>query len=172
MKKKNKNPSMPPLPTDHKTLLKLLREARHPLAPDDLVEALGLHRRKRGEVEDMLKDLVAEGKLIQLGRAYAPLERVNLITGTVQIQRSGVAFLIPDDPRRKDVFLGQDTAGAWNGDRVAVAITREHATRNHEGRVVRIVERGRNVLTVRVMRSAGYQPPGGQSRASCRETAE
>jgi len=164
MKKKNKNPSMPPLPTDHKTLLKLLREARHPLAPDDLVEALGLHRRKRGEVEDMLKDLVAEGKLIQLGRAYAPLERVNLITGKVQVQRSGVAFLIPDDPRRKDVFLGQDTAGAWNGDRVAVAITREHATRNHEGRVVRIVERGRNVLTVRVMRSAG------QDSLLCRPT--
>jgi len=155
MKKKNKNPSRPPLPTDHKTLLKLLREAKRPLAPDDLVAELGLHRRKVGEVEDMLKDLVAEGKLIQLGRAYAPIEKVNLITGKVQIQRSGVAFLIPDDPRRKDVFLGQDTAGAWNGDRVAVAITREHATRNHEGRVVRIVERGRSVLTVRVMRSAG-----------------
>ena len=153
--KKKRNPSQPPLPTDHKTLLKLLRESRRPVSPDDLLPVLGLHRRKRGEVEGMLRDLVAEGKLIQLGRAYAPLERVNLITGTVQIQRSGVAFLIPDDPRRKDVFLGQDTAGAWHGDRVAVAITRENATRNHEGRVVRIVERGRNVLTVRVMRIAG-----------------
>lgn len=153
--KKKKNPSRPPLPTDHKTLLKLMREAKRPLAPDDLLPVLGLHRRKRGEVDDMLKDLVVEGKLIQLGRAYAPIERVNLITGKVQIQRSGVAFLIPDDPRRKDVFLGQDTAGAWHGDRVAVAITRESSTRNHEGRVVRIVERGRSVLPVRVMRSAG-----------------
>ncbi|MHC1700235.1 MAG: ribonuclease R [Humidesulfovibrio sp.] len=155
MKKKNRTPSRPPLPTDHKTLLKLLREAKRPVSPEDLLPVLGLHRRKRGEIDDMLKDLVAEGKLIQLGRAYGLLERMNLITGKVQIQRSGVAFLIPDDPRRKDVFLGQDTAGAWHGDRVAVAITREHATRNHEGRVVRIVERGRNVLPVRVMRAAG-----------------
>lgn len=164
MNKKNKNPSTPPLPTDHKTLLKLLREAKRPLVPDDLLPVLGLHRRKRGEVEGMLKDLVAEGKLIQLGRAYAPIERVNLITGKVQVQRSGVAFLIPDDPRRKDVFLGQDTGGAWNGDRVAVAITREHATRNHEGRVVRIVERGRSVLPVRIMRAAG------QGSLLCRPT--
>ena len=160
MKKKNRTPSTPPLPTDHKTLLKLLREAKRPLVPDDLVAELGLHRRKRGEVEDMLKDLVAEGKLLQLGRAYGLLDRMNLITGKVQTQRSGVSFLIPDDPRRKDVFLGQDTGGAWNGDRVAVAITREHRSsgregRNHEGRVVRIVERGRSVLPVRVMRSAG-----------------
>ena len=160
MKKKNRTPSTPPLPTDHKTLLKLLREASQPLFPDDLVAELGLHRRKRGEVEDMLKDLVAQGKLIQLGRAYGLLDRMNLITGKVQTQRSGVSFLIPDDPRRKDVFLGQDTGGAWNGDRVAVAITREHRSsgregRNHEGRVVRIVERGRSVLPVRIMRAAG-----------------
>jgi len=155
MKKTKHNPSSPPPPTDHRVLLKILREAKHPLSPDDILPMLGLHRRKKGEVGDMLKDLVAQGKLIQLGRAYAPLERVNLITGKVQVQRSGVAFLIPDDPRRKDVFLGQNTAGAWHGDKVAVAITRENARKNHEGRVVRIIERGKNVLTVRVMRSAG-----------------
>jgi len=153
--KKKRNPSAPPPACDHKTLLKLLREAKRPLAPDDLLPALGLHRRKRGDVDGLLQELVAQGKLIKLGRAYAPLERVNLITGKVQVQRSGVAFLIPDDPRRKDVFLGQDTAGAWHGDRVAVAITRESTTRNHEGRVVRIIERGKKVLPVRVMRSAG-----------------
>ena len=132
-----------------------MRESKRPLSPDDILPMLGLHRRKKGDVDDMLKDLVAQGKLIQLGRAYAPLEKVNLITGSVQVQRSGVAFLIPDDPRRKDVFLGQDTGGAWHGDKVAVAITRENARKNHEGRVVRIIERGKNVLTVRVVRSAG-----------------
>ncbi len=153
--KKNRNPSAPPPPADHKTLLRLLRESRRPLAPDDLLPALGLHRRKKGEVGELLDELVAQGKLIRLGRAYAPMERVNLITGTVQVQRSGVAFLIPDDPRRKDVFLGQDTAGAWHGDKVAAAITRENARKNHEGRVVRIIERGKRVLTVRIMRSAG-----------------
>ncbi len=153
--KKKRNPSAPPPACDHKTLLKLLREAKRPLAPDDLLPALGLHRRKRGDIDELLQELVAQGKLIKLGRAYAPLERVNLITGRVQVQRSGVAFLIPDDPRRKDVFLGQDTAGAWHGDRVAVAITRESSTRNHEGRVVRIVERGKQILPVRIMRSAG-----------------
>jgi len=153
--KKNRNASAPPLPTDHRTLLKIMRDSNRPLSPDDILPMLGLHRRKKGDVDDMLKDLVAQGKLIQLGRAYAPMDRVNLITGKVQVQRSGVAFLIPDDPRRKDVFLGQDTAGAWHGDKVAVAITRENARKNHEGRVVRIIERGKNVLTVRVMRSAG-----------------
>lgn len=164
MRQKKRNPSCPPQPTDQATLLKLLHEARRPLGPDDLLPVLGLHRRKRGEVDEMLQELVAQGKLIRLGRAYGLLERMNLITGKVQLQRSGVAFLIPDDPRRKDVFLGQETGGAWHGDRVAVAITRESRTRNSEGRVVRIVERGRNVLTVRVMR------PAGQGSLLCRPT--
>jgi len=155
MKKIKRKPSSPPPPTDHRTLLKILRESKRPLSPDDFLPMLGLHRRKKGDVDGLLKDLVAQGKLIQLGKAYAPMERVNLITGKVQVQRSGVAFLIPDDPRRKDVFLGQDTAGAWHGDKVAVAITRENERRNHEGRVVRIIERGKSVLTVRIMRSAG-----------------
>jgi len=155
LKKSRRKPGAPAPVLDAKTLLKLLRESKRPLAAEDLLPVFGLHRRKRGEVDELLQELVAQGKLIKLGRAYAPLERVNLITGRVQVQRSGVAFLIPDDPRRKDVFLGQDTGGAWHGDRVAVAITRESTTRNHEGRVARIIERGRELLPVRIMRPAG-----------------
>ncbi len=173
--KKKRNPSAPPLPTDHSSLLRLLRESRRPLSADDLLPVLGLHRRKRGIVEDMLRDLEAEGKILRLGRAYSLAERVRQLTGKVQIQRSGAAFLIPDDPGQKDIFLGQDTAGAWHGDRVSVVITRDSGgrtgTRNAEGRVLQVLERGRRILPVRAMRPAG--PKGGAGATTewlCRPT--
>lgn len=159
LKKKHRNPSAPPLPTDHTTLLKLLRESKRPLSADDLLPVLGLHRRKRGVVDEMLHELEVQGKAIRLGRAYALADRVRQVTGKVQLQRSGAAFLIPDTPGQKDVFLGQDTGGAWHGDRVAVVITRELSARgnarNAEGRVVNILERGRSILPVRAMRPVG-----------------
>jgi len=170
--KKKRNPSSPPPPAEPGTLLRLIKESRHALSPDDLLPILGLHRRKRGLVDEMLHGLEAQGKLIRLGRGYALAERVRLIKGKVQLQRSGAAFLIPDEPGLKDVFLGQDTGGAWHGDHVSVAITREAGgrtgSRNAEGRVVEVLERGRQVLPVRIMRPAGSQV--GDNAFLCRPT--
>ena len=166
LKKNKRNPSAPPLPTDAGTLLKLLRESRRPLSSDDLLPVLGLHRRKRGEVTEMLDTLVAGGTVVCLGRTYALAERVRKLTGKIQTQRSGVAFLIPDEPGQKDVFLGQELGGAWNGDRVSVVITREaggrSGNRNSEGRVLEVLERGRSVLPVRIMRPASAGGASGQ----------
>lgn len=156
LKKSKRNPSMPPAVAEPATLLRLLRESKRPLTPEDLLPVLGLHRRKRGMVDEMLHGLEADGKLIRLGRAYALPDRVQLATGRVQTQRSGAAFLILDEPGQPDIFLGQDLGGAWNGDRVRVAVTRRAGRgKNAEGRVVEIVQRGRDVLSVRVMRPAG-----------------
>jgi ribonuclease R len=170
--KKKRNPSAPPQPAEPGTLLRLLKESKRPLSPEDLLPVLGLHRRKRGLVDEMLHGLEAQGKLVRLGRAYALADRVRMVTGRVQVQRSGAAFLIPDEPGRKDVFLGQDIAGAWHGDRVRAAITREGGNRpgdrNSEGRVVEIVERGRQVLSVRIMRPASKDV--GENAWLCRPT--
>ncbi len=169
LKKSKRNPSTPPAVADPATLLSLLREAKRPLSPDDFLPVLGLHRRKRGMVDEMLHELEVQGKLIRLGRAYALAEHVQLVTGRVQMQRSGAAFLILDDPGQPDIFLGQDIGGAWNGDRVRAAVTRRAARgKNAEGRVVEIVQRGRDVLTVRIMRPAGRDV--GENAWLCRPT--
>ncbi|OIN99785.1 MAG: ribonuclease R [Desulfovibrionaceae bacterium CG1_02_65_16] len=170
--KKKRNPSSPPPVAEPAALLRLLKESKRPLSPDELLPVLGLHRRKRGMVDEMLHGLETQGKLIRLGRAYALAERVRLVRGKVQLQRSGAAFLIPDEPGVKDVFLGQDIAGAWHGDHVSVAITRaaggRTGSRNAEGRVVEILERGRQVLSVRIMRPAGRDV--GENAWLCRPT--
>jgi ribonuclease R len=158
LKKNKKNPSRPPLPASPEALLEHIRAARKPLSADDLLPVLNLARRKRGLVEEILHGLEAQGKLVRLGREYTLTERARTISGRVQQQRSGAAFLIPDDPGQKDVFL-QDMGGAWHGDRVRVVITKaaggRTGNRNAEGRVLDILERGRTVLPVRVMRPAG-----------------
>ena len=167
--KKKRNPSSPPPVAEPATLLRLLKESKRPLSPEDLLPVLGLHRRKRGMVDEMLHDLEAQGKLIRLGRAYSLSDRVRLVAGRVQFQRSGAAFLIPEEPGQPDIFLGQDTGGAWHGDRVRAAVTRSAGRgKNAEGRVVEIVERGRDVLAVRIMRPAGRDV--GDNAWLCRPT--
>lgn len=82
---------------------------------------------------------------------------MNLVTGRLEVTRSGMGFVIPDDVRRKDIFIHQkNLEGAWHGDRVSCAIIHERSgSRSHEGRIVRILERGRDLLPVKVFKSLG-----------------
>ena len=71
----------------------------------------------------------------------------------MEISRSGVGYVLPDDKRRKDIFIHpKDLGDAWHGDRVVAAITRERKEKNHEGRVARIIERGVSTLPCRVVK--------------------
>ena len=66
-----------------------------------------------------------------------------MVSGRLQIQRSGVAFLLPEDKRRKDIFVARTAIGeAWHGDRVTVAVLPGSHGKRQEGRVVRVLERG------------------------------
>jgi len=86
------------------------------------------------------------------GGIWGLADRLNLVVGRLEIQRSGVGFVICDDKRRKDIFVNpRDFGDAWHGDRVAVAVTRERGAKA-EGRVVRILERTNPTLSCRVER--------------------
>ncbi len=97
-----------------------------------------------------------EGRLIRIDRAYGLTESMKLFVGRLEIQRSGVGYVIPDDKRRKDLFIAhKDLGDAWHGDRVAAAVTREREGKKHEGRVARILERGQTEFPCRVVKRMG-----------------
>jgi ribonuclease R len=137
-------------------VIRLFRERKKPLSDRDVVDGLAAGRMRRQQVRDILDDLVEEGRLIRIDRAYGLTESMKLFVGRLEIARSGVGYVIPDDKRRKDLFIShKDMGDAWHGDRVAAAVTRERTGKNHEGRVARILERGQTAFPCRVVKRMG-----------------
>ena len=138
---------------DAGTVLRLFREGGKPLSEKDLQREIGLPNALKQDLHEVLKALEAEGKLIRVQKGWGLVESMRLITGVLEISRSGVGYVLPDDKRRKDIFIHpKDIGDAWHGDRVVVAITRERKEKNHEGRVARIIERGVKTLPCRVVK--------------------
>ncbi len=143
-------------PLDGRELMALFRESKKPLSAREIFKALDLAKPDREAVRDALTELLEAGKIIQIRNAFGLAERMRLVTGLLEVHRGGIGFVIPEDPKRKDVFIpAQDMAGAWHGDRVVAAIVRERKDRRAEGRIVRILERGRKTLTAKVVKRMG-----------------
>ncbi len=157
---------------DVQNVLSVFRERKKPLTVAELLHGLNVHKRERQTLFAVLDELVEQGKLIKTKNAWGLTESMRLITGILEIQRSGVGFVIPEDKRRKDVFISpRDMGDAWHGDRVVAAVTRERTGRSNEGRIARILERGAGRITARVSKrlSKGYllcQPTDPRQRAS------
>ena len=138
---------------DAGVVLRLFREGGKPLSEKDLQREIGLPNALKQDLHEVLKALEAEGKLIRVQKGWGLVESMRLITGVLEISRSGVGYVLPDDKRRKDIFIHpKDIGDAWHGDRVVAAITRERKEKNHEGRVARIIERGVKTLPCRVVK--------------------
>ena len=129
---------------NHKSILKLFNQSAKPLAVKEIFSQLSPSKAEKKQIHKILADLVNEGKLISIGkgRAYGLTNRMDLVQGTLQVQRSGVGFVLPKDKRRKDIFVSPDNLGeAWDGDQVMVALLPKRGGKNPEGRIVRILER-------------------------------
>jgi ribonuclease R len=121
------------------------------------MQTLGLSGRQRKELDELLHTCLSEGHLIRLKDAFGLAEQMQLISGELEIQRSGVGFVLPDDSRRKDIFISaQNLREARHGDRVSVALLpgprgRGRRGRSPEGRVVRVLKRRTETYTVRIL---------------------
>ncbi|WP_027366656.1 ribonuclease R [Desulfocurvibacter africanus] len=139
---------------DRETVLELFREARKPLSDKEILRNLGAQKQEKEALRHVLLDLAEEGRVVQIGRGWGLADRMNMVSGRLEVQRSGVGFVISEDKRRRDIFVNpKDFNGAWHGDRVMVVVTRDPGgTRRPEGRIARIIERSTQELAVRVQR--------------------
>ncbi len=152
-KKHSKNPGV----IKPHEAMNIFKASKKPLSSAEVAKRLGLTKRHRKFINDLLRGLVREGKIIKIGSSYGLVSKMNMVTGKLQVQRSGAAFLLPDDKNLNDIFIfHKNLKDAWHGDRVTVAITSEsRGNKRQEGRVVRVLERGRQVFPVRVVRPMG-----------------
>ncbi len=126
-------------------------QPQHAAGYKQLIRELSLRGRERQELESMLADLVARGKLVLVARdRYAiPSAAVNrnLVTGSLSMHRDGFGFVRPLDREARerlqgDVFIPPfDTGEAMHGDQVLVELSPRSREGRAEGRIVRVMER-------------------------------
>jgi ribonuclease R len=132
---------------NHEQLLKLIREkVEHPATARELLQRLKIPRDERSTFKRLLKDLVANGALVQTrGSRVGIPELMNLVVGRIATNPRGFGFVVPDRPLEDvsgDIYVaGSNLNQAIHGDRVVVRIERM-TDKGAEGRIVRILERG------------------------------
>ena len=138
-----------------RNILNLLRRPNYtPLNAAELRAKLGLARNQQRELERVLGQLERRGQIarVKQGDRYAlPLD-ADLVPGRIRMNRQGVGFLDPDDPKISELRVPADaTATAMHGDHVLVR--RDTVPRRKRGdlkeaggRVVRVLESARTQL--------------------------
>jgi ribonuclease R len=152
MPKKNKGPQ----PVNEQTLLSLFKQASHPLKKRDVMDLLGADKKAKKLIWALLDDLVDDGTLIRIGRAYGLVDQMPLVKGVFEVQRAGIAFVLPEDKQKKDILIRPENFGdAWHGDTVLAAVLPDRRGKNPIGRVARVVKRKLSELPVRAGKPLG-----------------
>ena len=125
-------------------ILKVFREAQHPLLLAELADLLGERRSKRQLLEERLQELIADGELVALeGGRYGLTAAMNLVVGQVSVHPDGFAFVTPEAKAEAgDVFVNPgNLKEALHGDKVVVRLERRGRRGKKEGRIIRVLER-------------------------------
>src|SRR6056297_2976321 len=88
-------------------ILDIVKKRESPVKLKDIFKELRPGSEDRERIHSILESLVAQGKLISMGRgkAFGLPERMSLVRGTLEMISSGAGFVLTDDQRRKDIFV-------------------------------------------------------------------
>lgn len=123
--------------------------------PTQVSKALGITDAASKElVSKILQDLSSAGTLIHKGKERYILnpeadtyqDTAVKLTGTIDMKRTGKAYLIPDD-KSEDVYISaSNTNHALDGDTAEVHLFPQRSGRKREGQVVSIIKRNRETF--------------------------
>ena len=141
---------MPVTQLGEQVLAVLNAAAGRPLKAKDISRVLDLPADDRGDIRQVLFDLVDDGRALQLpNRRFvsAAAESPALgIKGTIQRKPSGIAWFVPHDKSRKDAFLPpSEMRGVVDGDVVMAKI--ERAPKGPVANIVKVLERSQRTIT-------------------------
>jgi len=122
----------------------LLAESRHQsLSARQMARSLGLQAQEKGILSRELERMLEEGVLIKTARGrYGLPRRLACLTGVLQGNRRGFAFLRPDG-NEEDVYISRRNLNdAVHGDRVVIRLASGGRRRRREGEVIGILQRG------------------------------
>lgn len=141
-----------------------------PMKIKEMMMILQVPSADRDELEDILGELISEGKVIRTKRGkFAIPQTYNLVAGSFQGHPKGFGFLVLDEEGEKDIFIpASGVNGALHKDRVMCRITRPAtAEKRAEAEVIEILRRGPESLvgTYQESQNFGFVVPDDQKYA-------
>lgn len=119
----------------------LIKEPSYvPMKTKEIAALLNIPREQRGELQEVLDEMVAEGSLgISKKGKYGKPEIFSL-SGIFSGHPKGFGFVSVEGMER-DVFIPEEkTGGALHGDKVQLVIEHEAAELRAEGRLLKVIE--------------------------------
>ncbi|NMC65607.1 MAG: ribonuclease R [Acidobacteria bacterium] len=132
-----------------KEIIEYLEKNKNPVSLVKLARSLNLNKTERKKLKGLLGYLDKKGLLKLKGDKVQAIPRNKISRGIISLNRRGFAFVTPETAEggSADIFIppGQ-TAGALTGDLVEVMVREEGPKGKTEGRVTRILRRGRTAI--------------------------
>jgi ribonuclease R len=132
-----------------KEIIEYLEKNKNPVSLVKLARSLNLNKTERKKLKGLLGYLDKKGLLKLKGDKVQAIPRNKISRGIISLNRRGFAFVTPETAEggSADIFIppGQ-TAGALTGDLVEVMVREEGPKGKAEGRVTRILRRGRTAI--------------------------
>jgi len=113
-----------------------------PMKEKELASFLQVTKEERGELNAVLQELLAEGRLMLTVKGKYMKSNGSVLTGTFISNAKGFGF-VEIEGREEDLFIPEDrTGGAFHKDTVQVALLPGHTGKRQEAQVVKIIARG------------------------------
>lgn len=150
----------------------LTKSTKEKLNYKQIAAKVGIYDRQgREQVKQLINEFVDAHIVNHVGRGKYKINpkyltqkttNKNFMVGRVRINRSGTAFIIPENDQTEDVFVAEANLGnALHDDLVKVLVFPARNKRRPEGEVVEIVERSKKQLvgTIQISRGIAYFIP-------------
>lgn len=122
-----------------------------------LIKKLNLRdQSSKAAVQPLLISLENEGKVQKIRNSYRSLTKPDVVSGRVDHVNSRFAYVITNTDMGDVWVRTDDLRYAMDGDLVEVTVTKVKHGKRPEGKVIRIIERGRDELVGRIEFSARF----------------
>jgi len=126
-------------------IFSLIAKNRHGLTLHTIAKMLQLSDKERLLLENSLQELENRGAVLRIKNRYIVRQRSSLVRGKVVTVHPGFGFIRPEDELMEDIFVPSRHFGnAHLGDVVEVLYKERPGRKHHEGRVIRVLEKGRD----------------------------
>lgn len=107
-----------------------------------------LNNESEDKIKNEIDSLLASGKLINTSKKkIATSKKVGILEGKITITKAGYGFFIPLDEKEKDIFIPASSLnGAMQNDKVYVQKNFNSSKEKPDGKVIKILSRGTNVV--------------------------
>ena len=138
-----------------KDILSFFADKHSPVLFREVVSALGISSDERGFFRKKLRGLVEEGKLVRSRRKYSIPKNMPTVRGIYRGNKQGFGFVIPEKDgiqSEEDLFIGpRSFLNAIDGDLVLARQEKMDPDGRRAGRIVEIIERGRDHIIGRLL---------------------